>query len=328
MENRENREKEKREKKGKDHNLDIHMYSFRELLDLFKLDYEFDINDLKRAKIQVLKMHPDKSRMSSEYFLFYKKAYEVVLNYYTETQKTSKEVPTDEIVYEANNVYQIPTVGNNESTNSASLEKRVSEAIRKMDKNEFKTKFNTLFDATMTKKVNTERNEWFKNETPIYDIEQGISKESMGRALDSLKEKSVSALTVRKDVESLGINSGSALYDDDENGGSYGYVTCDPFSKLKFDDLRKVHKDQTVLAVSERDFDKMKTYGSVDEFSRDRGLQDLTPLEKAAAERKLAFTKKEMQERMLAKQHTAHLEAVKNEDKQKTVMAQFLQLRY
>lgn len=322
------RDKEKHQEKG--HNLDIHMYSFRELLDLFKLDYEFDVNELKRAKKQVLNTHPDKSKMPSEYFLFYKKAYEVVLNYYMENQKTSKEVPTDEIIYEANNVFQIPntnnssTIGNNESTHSKTLEKRVSDAIRKMDKNEFQANFNKVFDATMSKKIDTERHEWFKSEAPIYEMEQGISKDNMGRALDSFKEKSA-AMIIRQDVQELGFNSGSSLYED-ENGGSNGYVTCDPFSKLKFDDLRKVHKDQTVLAVSERDFDKMKTYGSLDEFNRDRGLQDLTPLEKAAAERKLAFMKKETQERMLTKQHTAHLEALKNEEKQKAVIAQFLRL--
>ena len=322
------------DKTGKEegHNLDIHMYSFKELLDLFKLDYHFDLNDLKRAKIQVLKTHPDKSKMPSEYFLFYKKAYEVVLNYYMETQKTSKEVPTDEIIYEANNVFQMPnagngSIGNSASTNSKSLEKRVSDAIRKMDKNEFQANFNKVFDATMSRPVNTEKNEWFKSEVPIYEIEQGLNKDSMGRALDTLKQKSA-AMIIRHDVQELHFNSGaggSSLYEDDDlNAG--GYVTCDPFSKLKFDDLRKVHKDQTVLAVSERDFDKMKTYGSVDEFNRDRGLQDLTPLEKADAERKLAFMTKETQERMLAKQHIAHLEAIKNEEKQKAVIAQFLRL--
>ena len=33
------------------------------------------------------------------------------------------------------------------------------------------------------------------------------------------------------------------LYEEDDNS----YVTSDPFGKLKFDDLRKVHRDQSVL---------------------------------------------------------------------------------
>ena len=306
-----------KDKNVQKYNLDIHMYSFRELLELFQLDYNFSVDDLKKAKVRVLKMHPDKSRLPSEYFLFYKKAYELVHNYFIETQKTSKEVPTDEIVYQASSVYD------NKEQQSKSLEKRVSEAVRKMDKTEFQANFNKVFDATMARPMNNERNEWFKSETPIYEMEEGLTKDSMGRALDVIKQQSA-AMIVKQDVRDFHLSSsGANLYDDDTPGE---YVTCDPFSKLKFDDLRKVHKDQTVLAVSERDFDKMQKYGSVDEFNKFRGMQDLTPLEKAAAERKLAYEEKELQKRMLAKQHAAQLEAIKNEEKQKAVIAQFLRL--
>ena len=294
------------------------MYSFRELLELFQLDYNFSIEDLKKAKIQVLKMHPDKSRLPSEYFLFYKKAYELVHNYFVETQKTSKQVPTDEIVYEASSVYDT------KEKQSKSLEKRVSEAINKMDKTEFQANFNKVFDATMSRPVNTEKNDWFKSEAPIYDVEEGLNKDSMGRALDAIKQKSA-AMIIKRDVRDFHLSSaGSNLYEEDDRSDEY--LTCDPFSKLKFDDLRKVHKDQSILAVSERDFDKMQKYGSLDEFNKFRGMQDLTPLEKAAAERKLAYEEKELQKRMLAKQHAAQLEAIKNEEKQKAVIAQFLRL--
>jgi hypothetical protein len=43
-----------------------------------------------------------------------------------------------------------------------------------------------------------------------------------------------------------------------------------PFSKLKYDDLRKVHKDQTVLAVGEEDFSNVKQYKDVKEYSNSR----------------------------------------------------------
>ena len=55
------------------HNLNIHQYSFKELLELFDLSNTISVEDLKRAK-KVLMTHPDKSRLLSEYFLFYKKA--------------------------------------------------------------------------------------------------------------------------------------------------------------------------------------------------------------------------------------------------------------
>ena len=71
----------------KSHNLNIKMYSFQELLDLFKLSSNITIEEMKRAKMMVLKMHPDKSRLPPDYFLFYKKAYEIIYQYYEETHK-------------------------------------------------------------------------------------------------------------------------------------------------------------------------------------------------------------------------------------------------
>ena len=69
------------------HNLDITMYSFKEVLALFDLNDDFNTNDLKRAKHKVLMTHPDKSKLPAEYFLFYKKAFEIVYHFYEENVK-------------------------------------------------------------------------------------------------------------------------------------------------------------------------------------------------------------------------------------------------
>ena len=66
---------------SKAHNLNIHMYKLSEILDLFQLSYNISIEDLKRAKKVVLMTHPDKSKLGPEYFLFYKKAFDIVLNF-------------------------------------------------------------------------------------------------------------------------------------------------------------------------------------------------------------------------------------------------------
>ena len=64
---------------AKNHNLNIHMYNFQELLDLFNLQHNFSLAELKQAKKVVLRTHPDKSKLPSEYFLFYKKSGEISL---------------------------------------------------------------------------------------------------------------------------------------------------------------------------------------------------------------------------------------------------------
>ena len=52
------------------HNLDINMYSFKEILELFDLDYNMNLEDLKRAKKKLVQIHPDKSNLPNEYFIF------------------------------------------------------------------------------------------------------------------------------------------------------------------------------------------------------------------------------------------------------------------
>ena len=50
-------------------------YKLNDLLKLFNLDFNFTIDDLKRAKKVVMQTHPDKSKLDKQYFLFFSKAY-------------------------------------------------------------------------------------------------------------------------------------------------------------------------------------------------------------------------------------------------------------
>ena len=103
--------------------------------------------------------------------------------------------------------------------------------------------------------------------------------------------------------------------------------TCDPFSKLKFDDLRKVHKDQTVFSVSERDINKIPQYSSIDHFMRERGKDTLTPLEKQEAELVLANQDKLYRERIMQKQYQAQLKSSQYNEKNKVVLSNFLRIQ-
>jgi hypothetical protein len=170
-----------------------------------------------------------------------------------------------------------------------------------------------------------EKNKWFSNETPEYDIPKTNSAAGIGMAMETIKQTS-NAMSLYRGVEDLVIKStGSSLYEEEEEDG---YVTSDPFSKLKFDDLRKVHKDQTVFAVSEHDYQSCKTYASHDELRQARGSQVLTPMEKREAERILREREQVQREKMLAKQHTSNLQTMEYQQKNKTVLASFLYLEH
>lgn len=293
---------------SKGYNLNIKMYSFKEILDLFKLSYDFDVDQLKQAKMVVLKMHPDKSRLPPDYFLFYKKAFDIVVDYYNENQKVNVEVPHNEIKYES-------------VTADKAAYKQVGKTMKEMGSEKFQEKFNELFEANMVQKRDESVNDWFKKNDPLFEFDDVTSTSGLGMAMDSIKSKSA-ALTQYKGVENMTSSMGNDLYE----GDSTGYVSCDPFGKLKFDDLRKVHKDQTVFAVSERDFEKVQKYTSIDHLQRERGMANLTPIEKTHAEEMLAEKEAAIQKSMLAKKHADHLRSMEYAEKNKSVMSSFFRL--
>ena len=291
------------------HNLNINMYSLEELLGLFDLTYDLDLEGVKRAKKKVLMLHPDKSRLSSDYFIFYKRAFEVIVQFYEEKTRQNRTVPTEEVKYSPMNTSQQKS-------------KQVNDVINNMKKSEFQNKFNEMFEQNMKTAPDPKRNEWFKKEDPIFDINEKVSTQNMGQVFDTIKQRSM-GMVQYKGVQSLNSGSGTNIYDDEDDNS---YVVCDPFSKLKYDDLRKVHKDQTVLAVSEKDFQKVPQYSSVDHFMRERGNQNLTPLEKTQAEKMMEMQQKEHDKMIMKKQYNANLKTMEYEEKNKQVLSNFLRI--
>jgi hypothetical protein len=299
------------------HNLNIHMYNLQEILGLFDLTYAITIEDLKRAKKKVLMLHPDKSRLSPDYFLFYKKAFDIILQLYENNNKQNQTINSETVKYK-------PL----ENTLNNAAKNKVKTVIGEMDKSEFNNTFNQLFNDNMVKKPSQTRNDWFSKEEPIYNIDPNVSTKNMGAVLDTIKQQNAE-LAKYNGIQELYVNSnsGSRLYDENEDEEAEDvYISTDPFSKLKFDDLRKVHKDQTVFAVSERDINKVQQYSSVDHFMRERGKQTLIPLEKQEAEYMLAMKDKQYRERLMQKEYQANLRALENAEKNKTVLSSFLRL--
>lgn len=297
------------------HNLNINTYNLDEILELFHLSYNISVNDLKRAKKVVLMTHPDKSKLGPEYFLFYKKAFDVVVQFYENQHKQNQVVPTEEPKYEPINASNI----------NKSAVRKVTSVINEMSPSEFNSKFNQLFNANMSSKPNAERNSWFTKDEASYQVDGDVNKQNMGVMFDKMKQQQNSTVLSRyRGVENLTSGSGSNLYDEEDNDE---YVQCDPFSKLKFDDLRKVHKDQTVLAVSEKDINNVQLYSSIDQYNRVRGQQTLTPLEKSEAERLLSTQEQQFKQRIMQKEYQSNLRTMEYEQKNKTVLSSFLQLR-
>tara|TARA_B110000879_G_C11143746_1_gene501473 strand:- start:854 stop:1768 length:915 start_codon:yes stop_codon:yes gene_type:complete len=300
-----------------EHNLNIHMYSLEDLLGLFDLTYNISQDDLKRAKKVVLRTHPDKSKLDSKYFLFYKKAFDVVVRFYDNQNKQNQKITPNSTAY---------TPNENDDDDNRTV-KKVSSVINEMAKGEFQDKFNDLFEKNMATKVDESRNEWFKNDDPSYTTNQTVNSSNMGQIFNSIKDQQTGLVKYRG-VENIISNRSSTSNFYEDNDDDDNYVTSDPFSKLKFDDLRKVHKDETVFSVSERDYQNVTKYSSVDHFMRERGQQSTTPLSKPESERMLAQQDQIYREKMMKKEYSSNLKNMEYEEKNKSVLSNFLRIKY
>ena len=297
------------------HNLDINTYSLEEIFGLFDLNYNLTEDSMRAAKKKVLMIHPDKSRLPANYFLFYKQAYEIVLNIYKQKSKFNGDTKGSPQQYSPD-VEQHASIGNNGAPPAdANISKKFSN-----------TKFNELYDQNMVRKTDTSRFDWFSRDEPVMDdfSKRQVNPKNMGSELEAIKQKQ-SALQVYKGVQEMQSGGGTSYFEDDEESNEY--VACDVFSKLKFDDLRKVHKDQTVFAVSEADFNKRPQYKTVDQFVRERDAGGSAPLSKTEAAGLLERQQKEKEQLIMNKQHRDYMLQKEYEEKQKSVRSAFLQLR-
>ena len=290
------------------HNLNIHEYSMEDLLSLFDLTPSTVSQEkLKLAKKKVLMLHPDKSKLDANYFLFYKKAYDVINRLYDEMHKTTQRV--EKSVYSTEEV-------------SKPIVDKITKITQK-DEKKFNDKFNTLFEKHMQTKIDPEKNSWFTQEESLYENEEAHNMSQMNRAIDKVKSRQKEQqLTKYKGVNPLMHSGGNAFYEDDETE----YVSSDIFSKLKYDDLRKVHKDETVFSVQDSDMKNVHQYGSVDEYQRARDTHDIQPMERTQAQKWMDSQEQFLQENVRKKQYKQEMQNLYFSDKNKEVMSSFLRI--
>ena len=289
------------------HNLDISMYSLKDLLQLFRIDtYKPSHTQMVAAKKQVLMTHPDKSGLESDYFIFYKKAYAILLEHYNDQVKQSAAVEDKEY----------SPLNDDDHEN-----KKIKTKLGEVDAKQFSRAFNEIFDNTMSRKVDETRNEWFHNNDPVVSVPDNVNAGNMAHALDSVRSQQV---VVRRDVRDMMHTGGTGLYEEEDDD----YIGSDPFGKLRFDDLRRVHKDETVFSVRESDINNVTQYNNVEDMARARGAQNLTPIDKARATKMMDDREKVRWENVVQKQHVAKLESMEYEKKNGQVMASmFLRLK-
>ena len=131
--------------------LDINNYELNDILNLFKLPVMFDEKHLKQAKVVVLRMHPDKSKLPKEYFLFFTKAYKILYEIYKVRFPDAKKYKEDKFLYTAVidrelNQTKSKTAHSAEDREYHASQEEAYKKIQKMDSDKFNKWFNEKFD--------------------------------------------------------------------------------------------------------------------------------------------------------------------------------------
>lgn len=229
--------------------LNIDNYDLEDLLNLFHLNYEFDENDLKRAKTLALKTHPDKSGLNKEVFLFFMKAYKMIESIYEFKLKRAKCA--------RNTSYENEKMESDKKT----LLLRKLDGMKAKDFNKW---FNKMFEKVKVNDddVDSGYGKWFKSDEDVNE-ETVTNKRDMEAAFNKKKAAS-RELVLHKGVNEM------------VHGGGYDLTRSKPdeyssdiFSKLQYDDLRKAHTE-TVVPVTHEDYLRRKKYNNVESLKKDR----------------------------------------------------------
>ena len=242
-----------------DVDLNIDNYDFDDLLNLFGLQMNFNEADLKKAKKSVLMTHPDKSGLDKQYFMFFTKAYKMLSQiYYFRGKKKSRAYETS---YETNDMEHL-------------------ELIKGLDGksiSEFNKWFNKMFDNVKIadEEMDSGYGDWMKNgELRSMD---NVKLSDFGREFEKRKQE-CKELVIHNNIKDLVGSSGSNLTREKPE-----LYNSDIFSKLKYEDLKRAHTE-TVVPVTQEDFDSVKQFNSVDEYIRHRNTTNMNPLNKQEAQ--------------------------------------------
>lgn len=232
--------------------LDIENYNLKDILNLFGLKSDFGEEQIKHAKRIVLKTHPDKSNLNKEVFIFFSKAYNLLLKVFYFKNKTEKEVK--------NSVYNSSDIDNEERN-----EELLKQQLKGKSRDDFSSWFNKMFEDSHKDKKTAGYGDWLKSNEDVNEIKAKNMNEFDRIFRD--KKKRGRELILRKGITDIYSSSGvnTSMLDKNE----VVEYSSNIFSKLKYEDLKKAHVE-TVVPVTEEDFTNKKRFDNVEQYLRHR----------------------------------------------------------
>lgn len=258
--------------------LDINNYNLQDILSLFKIPVNFDEHDMKMAKQVVLKTHPDKSKLPAEYFLFYSKAYKMLHSVWEFRKRGDVDSKNPK---------------NTEYSNYSDEDKNVllDQFFKSNEKFKKSTNFNRWFNEQFERnKLSNESEEkgygdWLKTDEDLDEPAKNVSMATMKQEFDRKKDKARS-LIVREDVQEIWSNNSFSGSSAELSSDAPGTYDSGLFSGLGFQDVYKAHTE-TVIPVTEEDYEQKQKFRSVNEYQSYRNNQDTKPLSEVQAQQYL-----------------------------------------
>jgi hypothetical protein len=240
--------------------LNLDNYDLEDLLGLFALEPTYSEGDLRSARKVVMRMHPDKSGLEKEYFIFFSKAFNVLVNVLRFRERS-------EVAHVADR-----------ASHSLELTKSQVALLDKVNKSKgFHRWFNEMFVASNeTLYERGGHGDWLKSDEDI-DTRQ-TTKNGMAEAFEK-KKRETRALVRHEGIEQLDSHCGAGT--SELGNETKMYSSGDVFSKLQFEDLRKAHTE-TVVPVTKMDAGDRASY-TFSRMQNERATQDITPMAETKA---------------------------------------------
>ena len=248
--------------------LDITNYDYEDILKLFNISKQFNEEDLKNAKKQVLSSHPDKSGLDKSYFLFFSSAYKILFNIYNFREKHSS----------------LTNLNNYNENYNAEKDEINALLIHKITKNKSSAQFNIWFNEQFESFKLTNEYEangygdWLTNNetTSTETMEKCKDLNSMNKIIEEKKQILRTHNLVKK-REICEFNNTN--YCDLTNSKPEDY-SSGLFSKFQYEDLKKAHEESLIPVTNE---DIINNYSSLEDIRNKRASQSLVPLKQNEA---------------------------------------------
>jgi hypothetical protein len=274
--------------------LDIENYTLDDILNLFKIPKDFTEEDVAKAKKIVLKTHPDKSKLSPDYFRFYSKAYKKLYFVWKFKSSSNKFNTTyEEISVRYENGTE--TVMGEHKKNvlddffqSNNIKVETGETTKSKNFNKW---FNEQFEKHRVEEDSGGYGDWLRSNEDLEE-ERRITHAQLGEEMEKKKQQ-VRALVVHRDVDEMYSNFSSGM--SSLTGDAPECFSSGLFSTLQYEDLKKAHVE-SVIPVTMEDYASVPKFKNLEEYNQHRNSQQTTPLSESQANEYL--TKKSRDEQV------------------------------